>query len=238
MNSSLWLERKIGQLIDLRLEKKIERKDYMQLLLNVMSDSISKENDQKHLDELSNVHLDKQLTRKVSMLLYYTRESFNNFAAFFKEVEANLVLFMIAGYETTSTALSYASHILTMHPDVQNTLYDEINKQFGDGPNSKTPDTDNVKELEYLDLFCKEVLRYHPIALINRRCLKRTTVKGIDIMPEVCVRVDHRTISFSKEIWGSDADLFNPLRYINLFYISELYETELYIEFEIKFFQT
>jgi hypothetical protein len=83
MNSSLWLERKIGQLIDLRLEKKIERKDYMQLLLNVMSDSISKENDQKHLDELSNVHLDKQLTRKVRMLLYYTKGSFNNFAAFF-----------------------------------------------------------------------------------------------------------------------------------------------------------
>ena len=46
-------------------------------------------------------------------------------------MEANLVLFMIAGYETTSTALSYASHVLATHSNVQQALYDEINKEFG-----------------------------------------------------------------------------------------------------------
>lgn len=190
INCDLWLEKKIGQLVDMRIEKKVDRKDYMQLLLNVMSDNnFSKSNDLKNLNVLTNVHLDKQLTRK--------------------EVEANLVLFMIAGYETTSTALSYASHVLATHLDVQETLYEEVTKQFG----QLEPDTDNIKDLAYLDLFTKEVLRYHPIAFITRRCTQKTTVKGIDIMPGVCVRVDHRTINFDEEIWGSDAHLFNPLRH-------------------------
>ena len=46
----------------------------------------------------------------------------------------------------------------------------------------------------------------------TRRCSKKTTVKGIEILPGVSVRVNHRTINFDKEIWGPDAHLFNPLR--------------------------
>ena len=41
-----------------------------------MSDNISKANDHKHLDELSNIHLDKQLTRKVYI---HKDDFFDNF---------------------------------------------------------------------------------------------------------------------------------------------------------------
>ena len=113
LNSINWMRNKIGQLIDLRLEQNIERKDYMQLLLNVMTDQVSTIHDAKHLDQISNEHLPKQLGRN--------------------EVEANLQLFMLAGYETTSTALSYASHILVFHQDVQQKLFEEITETYGSG---------------------------------------------------------------------------------------------------------
>ena len=143
LNSINWIRSQIGNLVKVRLEQKIERKDYMQSLLNVMTEDVTTIYDQKQLDEIANEHLPKQLGRK--------------------EVEANLQLFMLAGYETTSTALSYASHILVFHQDVQRKLYEEIYEAYGSN-SDKIPNTDNVKELVYLDYFVKETMRFYPIA--------------------------------------------------------------------------
>jgi len=134
--------KQIGQLVTVRVEKKVERKDYMQSLLSVMTENVSTVHDKKHLDEIANENLPKQLGRK--------------------EVEANLQVFMLAGYETTSTALSYASHILVFHQDVQRKLYEEIYEAYGSN-SDKIPNTDNVKELVYLDYFVKETMRFYPI---------------------------------------------------------------------------
>ena len=42
----------------------------------------------------------------------------------------NMILFMLAGYETTSTTLSYCTYILAKHPEEQQKLADEINSVF------------------------------------------------------------------------------------------------------------
>lgn len=39
---------------------------------------------------------------------------------------------MLAGYETTSTCLTYATHILAKYPDEQEKLFDEVNQYFPD----------------------------------------------------------------------------------------------------------
>jgi len=77
-------------------------------------------------------------------------------------VKSNLVGFMLAGYETTSTALSYCSFVLATNQEEQQKVREEIDQYFAD-PNLK-PSTENVKNLTYLDNFIKEVLRFYPIA--------------------------------------------------------------------------
>ena len=42
----------------------------------------------------------------------------------------NMILFMLAGYETTSSTLTYCSYILAKYPDEQHKLIDEINSHF------------------------------------------------------------------------------------------------------------
>jgi cytochrome P450 len=37
---------------------------------------------------------------------------------------------MLAGYETTSTCLTYATYVLAKYPDEQEKLYVEINQYF------------------------------------------------------------------------------------------------------------
>lgn len=74
---------------------------------------------------------------------------------------------MLAGYETTSTTLSYCTYVLVKHPEEQQKLFEEIYSFFrniSDGSNNIEPNADNVNKLEYLDMFIKEVLRMYPIA--------------------------------------------------------------------------
>ncbi len=79
---------------------------------------------------------------------------------------------MLAGYETTSTALSYCSFVLATNQDEQQKVREEIDQHFSD-PSLK-PSTENVKDLSYLDNFIKEVMRIYPIA--------RTLVYNLNVL--------------------------------------------------------
>ena len=51
-----------------------------------------------------------------------------------KEVYTNAAGFLIAGNETTSILLAYASYLLALNPDVQEKLQSEIDAYFEDKP--------------------------------------------------------------------------------------------------------
>lgn len=53
---------------------------------------------------------------------------------------------MLAGYETTATALTWTLHALATHPDVQETLRAEL-----DAVNSMEPTLDELNELKFLE---------------------------------------------------------------------------------------
>src|SRR5262249_36264352 len=69
-----------------------------------------------------------------------------------------LMTMLLAGHETTATALAWAvSHVLA-HPAVYQRLRDELH---GAGPAPLDPQ--RVTRLEYLDAVCRETLRLPPI---------------------------------------------------------------------------
>ena len=47
-------------------------------------------------------------------------------------MQSNSFIILIAGYETTSTALALASYELALNPDVQKKLQAEIDEHFPD----------------------------------------------------------------------------------------------------------
>ncbi|CAF0718008.1 unnamed protein product [Brachionus calyciflorus] len=182
-----WLRMKIGELVKKRLnDEKLKKKDFIQLLLDAKSEF---DNDNFNYSDLK-----KFLTPK--------------------EVETNLVLFMLAGYETTSTALSYSSHVLATYSEEQSRLYEEICQAFE--ADLSLINSDSVQKLQYLDWFVKEVLRYYPIgnSVVARRCTKKTTVKGIDFTEDMTIAVDALSIHFDDELWGPvDPKVFYPQRH-------------------------
>jgi cytochrome P450 family 3 subfamily A len=50
------------------------------------------------------------------------------------EIVADAVGFMLAGYETTSVALIFATYLLATHPEVQEKVFNEIHDYFDDNP--------------------------------------------------------------------------------------------------------
>ncbi len=106
-----------------------------------------------------------------------------------EEVISNILVFMAAGYETTSTALAYATYELARHPEVLQKLQTEIdqlpldNDDESNEETKKYPDYDIVAQMPYMDMFVSEVLRMYPIAngAVQRRATEDTVVQGIKI---------------------------------------------------------
>lgn len=106
-----------------------------------------------------------------------------------EEIISNILVFMAAGYETTSTSLAYATYELAKHPEVLEKLQAEIdqlplgNDDESDEETKKYPDYDIVAQMPYMDMFVSEVLRMYPIAngAVQRTASEDTVVQGIRI---------------------------------------------------------
>ena len=48
-----------------------------------------------------------------------------------QEMQAQIFVFLAAGYETTAVTLTYIAYYLALYPDVQSKLQEEIDEYFG-----------------------------------------------------------------------------------------------------------
>ncbi|XP_043945555.1 cytochrome P450 3A9-like [Protopterus annectens] len=95
------------------------------------------------------------------------------------EIMSQSVLFILAGYETTSTALTYVAYNLATNPDAQQKLQQEIDETF---PNKASVTYDALMQMEYLDMVINESMRLYPNAgRIERICKKTIEINGIII---------------------------------------------------------
>ncbi|EGT31682.1 hypothetical protein CAEBREN_01158 [Caenorhabditis brenneri] len=130
-----------------------------------------------------------------------------------QEVIENCFAFLLAGYETTSTAMTYCSYLLAKYPDVQEKLYQEIVELKRSG---KTLNYDSIHQIKYLDAVYKETLRYYPpvIHFISRTCLEDITIRD-QFYPKGCaVTVQANTVHRSESNW-ENPDKFDPERFLN-----------------------
>lgn len=126
------------------------------------------------------------------------------------EMAAQTVIFIFAGYEATSTSISFIMHLLATHPEVQKKLDDEINKAL---PN-KAPITYNaLMEMEYLDMVVNESLRLYPVALrVERVCKKDVVINGVFIPKGTIVMIPTYPLHRDPKYWPEPEE-FHPERF-------------------------
>ena len=128
-----------------------------------------------------------------------------------EEVSAQSVIFMVAGFETTGSTLSYMAHVLATHPEIQEKLLEELDKALE--TRNGMPLYDFVNSLDYLDrVFCEVLRLYTPGFLVHRRCNETCTINGVTIPRGVDVFMPPYVLHRDPALWP-DPEKFNPERF-------------------------
>ncbi|KAK6246433.1 Cytochrome P450 - like 10 [Theobroma cacao] len=130
----------------------------------------------------------------------------------------NIITFMFAAHDTTSTVLSWFFWILSKHPVVEQRIREEIQKYLPDNGKTKWLAL-NAKELNkmvYLHAALCETLRlYPPVPVQTRTALHNDTLpSGHKINQGTRVSISVYAMGRMTSTWGEDCNEFKPERWI------------------------
>ncbi|CAL8467564.1 g7102 [Coccomyxa elongata] len=127
------------------------------------------------------------------------------------EATAQAFTFLLAGYETTASALAFTIYTLAKHPDKTEKLVkevDSIGREASIGPAE-------LAEMPYLDACLKESMRLYPPGHVTPRepLTEDFTVKGYTIPKGTWIHMPIFTLQRSEEYYGRPLE-FIPERWI------------------------
>lgn len=184
-------------------------KDIIEFFLNLTSSIKEKRKKNNHTDRVDFMQLmvDSQIADDIPEA-DHTNHVYK--ALTDSEIMAQAVVFILAGYETTSTSLNLLSYELATHPEIQKRLQEEIDKAL---PDKAPPTYEALMQMEYLDMVINESLRlYPPGGRLERMCKKTIEINGITIPGGTVVMIPAYVIHRDPEYWP-EPEIFNPERF-------------------------
>ena len=129
-------------------------------------------------------------------------------------VAAQGIVFLAAGFETTSSTMSLLLYNLAKHPLVQEKVFAEISSVLENNEDDKI-DHDTIAEMPYLEACLYETLRLYPIVIRNQRyCSKDSMINGKLIKKGTSIIVPTWAMHRNPELYGDDAGEFKPERFL------------------------
>ncbi|MFI1394186.1 cytochrome P450 [Streptomyces sp. NPDC020681] len=129
------------------------------------------------------------------------------------EIRDQVLVFLLAGHETTATSLAFALHLLARHPEQQTRAREEAVRVLAD----RSPEAADLDALPYLTQVLKEAMRLYPAGpVIGRRAVAAAEVGGhtIPAGADVIVApwVTHRHPAYWDDPERFDPERFTPER--------------------------
>ncbi|XP_012945993.1 cytochrome P450 3A16 [Aplysia californica] len=167
------------------------RNDFLQLLMEAMHDKDG-EDDNMTPEELAALN-SSGVKRKLNYV----------------EVQAQALLFLLAGYETVSASLSFTLFLLALNPECLQKAQEEVDEVL----QGKFPDYESTQSLHYLDMCLNEGMRlYPPTPLLDRVCSDDIEIRGIRIPKGVNATFPVCAIHRDPDLWP-EPDKFIPERF-------------------------
>ncbi|XP_025190556.1 probable cytochrome P450 6a14 [Melanaphis sacchari] len=174
----------VKQTIDFRNTNQVRRNDFIQLLLEIKNQNHHQQN------TINSIKLTEEL------------------------IAAQVFVFFLAGFETSSTTLSFCLHEMAVNQDIQNKVYEEI---------IKTADKyglpfsyEAISSMNYLEQCLKETMRkYPPVQTLVRVCTKQFRIPNTELDLDVgtAVLIPVYAIHHDPQYYP-EPDTFNPDRFV------------------------
>jgi cytochrome P450 len=143
----------------------------------------------------------------LDMLLHSTYEDGSSMTHE-KLLDEILILF-IAGHETTSNALTFCCQLIARHPEVQQKIIHEVDKNKGESL------LDKLKNSPYITAVIEESMRlYPPVYFIDRVNTKKLHFKDFEIPKNTSLLFSLYEMHRKEEFWENALD-FNPNRFLD-----------------------
>jgi cytochrome P450 len=127
-----------------------------------------------------------------------------------QQVRDEALIFLLAGHETTSIALTFALDLLGRHPREQELVHDEVDRVLGGRP----PALDDVAALERAAMAIKEAMRLYPPAPgFGRRAEDEDEIAGCRIPRGARVVLSPWATHRHPAFW-EDPEAFDPSRFV------------------------
>ncbi|XP_031498213.1 cytokinin hydroxylase-like [Nymphaea colorata] len=118
--------------------------------------------------------------------------------------------FFFTGHETTGLLLTWTVMLLACNPSWQEKAREEVLRVCQGSP----PSADHLTKLPLLGMILNESLRlYPPAALLPRQAFEDTMLGDLQIPKGLSIWIPVLAIHHSEELWGKDANEFNPERF-------------------------
>ncbi|KAM7342809.1 putative cytochrome P450 313a4 [Cochliomyia hominivorax] len=129
-----------------------------------------------------------------------------------KEISSSILHIFIGAFHTTASTAFFVLVFLAMHPEYQQRLYEEITSLIPDN-NDMDVTWEDLNKFSYLEMVLNETMRIAPVVPQIAREVCNENLKldnGLTIPVGQCMIIDIFGLHRSKEIWGPNANVFNP----------------------------
>ena len=126
-----------------------------------------------------------------------------------RQLRDEVVTLMLAGHETSATALSWTLYLLATHPEVEA----ELVHQLASGLGGESLTGQNVSYVPYLKQVVQEAMRlYPPVWAFARRAEQEEVFDGYRLPARAYVAIVPYALHRHPEFWP-DAERFDPERF-------------------------
>ena len=133
-----------------------------------------------------------------------TGEGMNN-----EQLRDEVLTLILAGHETTATALSWTWYLLSQHPEVERKLHAELDAVLG----GRAPTTGDLANLTYTGMVIDEAMRlYPPVWAIGREAIEADEIMGCRI-PKGSSIMASQWLAHRHPAFWENPDAFDPERF-------------------------
>jgi cytochrome P450 len=130
-----------------------------------------------------------------------------------KQLRDEMMTLFLAGHETTALALTWTCYLLSINPDCEAKLRDELRGVLGGRP----PTVADLPKLRYTEWVCHESMRvYCPVYAVGREAISDCEIGGYPIKARSTLFLSQWVMHRHPKYW-TEPERFHPERWANDF---------------------